>query len=275
MRSLRCPDFGGDSCGWSLLISWRQYGRVVLWCQPSSRFNDAKDGRNLATWAARCPSSYSAGAGSRTRCADADRSTMPPTPVWPDAARARVPRSVCALRRHATTTSPIDLRLPDPSPQGLDADPQLLGDTADDALPLALLLDRLEHHPDRPLTQLRWVPALRWVLALCHGLHLLQAMEPPPDPGRIPSCCGSRTCSVTWLGASDLKGRSAWAWSRHGARFVSPQQPQRNSATSRPIPCRRTLSRTELIHHRGPCRTTGWDCRMNESVGPIRHLSVP
>lgn len=46
---------------------------------------------------------------------------------------------------------------------------ELCCDACDDAVTLAVVLDRLEDHPDRPLPELRRVPACRGVLGCFHG----------------------------------------------------------------------------------------------------------
>ena len=70
----------------------------------------------------------------------------------------RQPPSI--YRRRPRAGAPVDLSLGHPLPQRLAADAQLLGDTGHDPEGLPRVLPDLEHHPDRPLTQLDRV--LRW-----------------------------------------------------------------------------------------------------------------
>jgi hypothetical protein len=73
----------------------------------------------------------------------------------------------------------VDLGLADPATQRLPADAELVGDPGDHAVPLAGLLDGLQHHPDGPLMQLRRVAPLRGVgtVGVSHPHELVDRLE--------------------------------------------------------------------------------------------------
>jgi hypothetical protein len=77
------------------------------------------------------------------------------------------------LGRETGPGAPVDLGLADPGAERLGADAELVGDAADDALVVAVVLHGLGDHAHGPFLDLSWIATRAWVSAgVGHGLHL-------------------------------------------------------------------------------------------------------